>query len=783
MIKLAKLFSALIVILTITISNSVLAAKISGITIIGNQRVENATIKEYFGLEIGDIFSESAKSKAIKSLYGSALFENISISQNQAGLVKIIVEETPFVTKVEFQGNNKIKADLLENEMQIVAGDNLRKNRLKADISKIREIYRRNGHFAARIESKIENQPNNRVKVIFDIKEGPKTTIKKIHFSGNEHYRDGELQAVILTKESKWFRFLETNDVFDPDRVEYDKYLLKKFYNSVGFADFRIISVTANLLPTRDGFTINISLDEGEKYQFGEMKLINKLADIDTQYISKFAKFRKGQTYNADLIERISKKISNHLASAGYPQVEVRHELEQDRTNKIVNVTMIIDQAERVFVDHINIEGNLKTEGHIIRREMKIAEGDVFNRSKINDSERRIRNLDFFEKVSLSIEPTKKKGEYSVNKYDVNIAVEEKSTASIALQGSYDTSSGPFGEISFLEKNFVGTGKLLNVSAKFGKKNLLLNFGVTNPRFMDRDLAVGFDLFHKRNGKNSGLGGGEQNFIMNSTGVNFTAGYNLADNLAHTVEYSFKNSNLQASAETTKSLLIKENEGKFTTSAFIRENEGKIITSAFSHRLIYDQTDSVILSKNGYSIILNQELAGFGGNNKYFKNEGKLIVYRSLWDNEYTAKFILSAGRIDGIFGEKVKISDRFNLGDHSLRGFAGGGIGPRDKKTKESLGGQKYYSFSAELNLPLGLPEEYNVRGALFMDMGTLWDMDSEISKAGFYNEKSLRASVGFGVIWKTKIAPIRLDWGFPILKEKFDETQTLHIKFSTQV
>ncbi|NDA91131.1 MAG: outer membrane protein assembly factor BamA, partial [Alphaproteobacteria bacterium] len=464
-----------------------------------------------------------------------------------------------------------------------------------------------------------------------------------------------------------------------------------------------------------------------------------KLKNVETAEVEKFISQKKGETFNLDAMESIAEKITSYLGSRGYPQVEVYPDIKPNREARIVDVVIVVDQADKIFINKINIEGNLKTEDHVIRRQLKIAEGDIFNRSKIEKGEQNIRNLDYFDKLMLKIAPTDRR-----DRYDINIDVEEKSTSSIGLDLGYNTAGGPFGRISFLERNLLGTGKYLNAGIQVGKKSISYYGGVTNPHFLDKDLSLGVNFFRTQDGRGSGFGNGEQNYSKTSTGGKTSIGYDITDDLSHEVEYLLKQDKLSGPSD--------------SASVFIKEQMGKFTTSAIGHSLTYDRTDSRILPKNGYLIVGSQEFAGVGGNTKYLKHELDGKYFKSFVENKYTLKLSAAAGHIKGVSGKKVRISDRFNLGDASLRGFAPGGIGPRDKKTDEGFGGQKYYTVSSELNFPLGLPQEFNVTGAVFADAGSLWDADSKSSTPeGFYNDKALRASVGFGFIWITKIAPIK--------------------------
>ncbi len=759
-----KAFKILFCLIIVSLSYSTMADRIQRINIQGNQRVEKSTIAEYLGMKVGDQHSGIMQSKAVKDLYATSLFETIDIKFNGASL-NIKVKETPFVSKIVFNGNRKVKTNLLAREIYTSPGESLRTAKLRTDVEKIKEIYKRSGRFSVKVKSKVVKQANNRAKVVFNIDEGPKTGIKQIYFAGNNNYKDSELRSLIMTKESKWFRFLETNDTYDPDRINFDKQLLGQFYSSVGFADFRVISVTADLLPTKEGFILTYSIEEGQKYKFGKISLNNKLASISNKEIISFLPKKEGETFNLGAMNRAAEKITDHLAAKGYPQVNVYPDVTPNRKLGTVDVSLVVDEAAKIFINNINIEGNLKTEDNVIRRQLKISEGDVYNRAKIERGERNIRNLDYFGKFSLQMAPTDKK-----DRYDVNIDVEEKSTSSIGFDLGYNTSGGPFGRISFLEKNLIGTGKHLSAGVQIGRKSLYYYGGITDPHFMDKDLSLGVNAFRSENGKGSGFSGGEQKYSLKSTGVRTSLGYDITDDLSHDIEYGLKRDELKAP--------------KAGSSIFIQEQLGKYTTSSINHTLTYDRTDSRVLPKNGYLLSGTQEFAGLGGNTKYLKHEANASIFKSFVENKYTLKFSGAVGHIKGMRGKKIRISDRFNVGDQTLRGFASGGIGPRDRETDEGLGGQKYYTLSTEFNFPVGLPEEFNVTGAAFIDAGALWDADSKATTAkGFHNDKSIRASYGFGILWVTRIAPIRIDWAMPIKKKKYDETQTFHIRFSTHI
>ncbi|MGI4752161.1 MAG: outer membrane protein assembly factor BamA [Janthinobacterium lividum] len=758
-------------ILTLTIfyyNISLADSVIRKITIEGNHRIERSTIESYLKLKPDESYNSLKEDEAIKRLYATSLFRNIKMDMSSDGNLIVSVTETPFISSVVFRGNSKIKANMLSKEIYTMAGESLSQAKIELDVKKISEIYKRSGRFATIVTPKIEDLENNRVKVIFDIAEGPKTGIKYIYFSGNENYSDSELKSIVLTKESRWFRFLDSNDTYEPDRIEYDKELLKEFYQSVGFADFRVISVSAELNNTKEYFVLTYSLEEGEKYNFGNVTIENKLTNIDITPVNKIVNIKQGSVFNMKTVENIADKIGEYFTAVGYPAVNVYPDIVKNPDHTI-NIKFIIEKADKVYINKINIINNLKTEDHVIRREFKSEEDDILNRSYIEKGERNLRNLDYFEKIGITFAQAKTK-----DKYDLNVEVDEKSTSSVGFDLGYNTTGGVFGRFSFLERNLVGTGKILNAGVQVSKNTTSYYGGITDPHFLDRDLSLGVSGFINKSGRGqSVLSNTDQNYRQHSVGGKTSLGYEIKEDLSHEIDYLIKRDTLSAPSP--------------SSSIFLQEQMGKFITSAIGHTIAYDQRDSKIIAKNGYLVSVSQEYAGIGGDNKYLKHEVDGKYYKSFIQNKLTLKLSASGGDIAALGGRVIRISDRFNLGDYSLRGFASGGVGPREKVTNEGLGGKRYYTFSTELNFPTPVPEEFNLTGAVFMDLGSLWGVGLNKAKYqspnGIYNDKSLRASVGFGFIWVTRFAPIRMDWGFAVKKKKYDDTQHFHLRFSTHL
>ncbi len=752
----------------LVVSMPTYADKVEKIIIEGNKRVESATIENYLKIKPGDEATTLSQEDSIHSLYSTSLFDDVKISY-ASGVLKVTVQETPLIIKVVIKGNSKIGTKNINKEILTKSGRSLKNKEIEHDIAKITEMYKKSGRFAVTVTSQVEKLKNNRAKVIFSISEGPKTSVRKIRFVGNEHYSTDHLRSIILTKEKAWYKFLSSDDTYDPDRMEYDLVLLSQFYQSMGYADFKILSSNAELSTTKDYFILTYAFDEGKKYNFGTVEVQNNIPDIKTAYIKRLINIRKGRVFSSKAIEQTEDKIADWLGNKGYPQVNVYHILEKDSKGHIANIRFIVDPAEKVYIGKIDIHGNLKTKDKVIRREFRIAEGDVFNRSYIEKADRNLRNLNYFEKVKIKTNPTNEP-----TRYDLDVEVQEKSTTSIGLEGGYNTSSGPFGRISFDDRNLLGTGKYFNTALQVAKRNTAYSIGITDPYFMDKDISLGTSLFytHVGSGHVNQFFGESNAYTLNTKGARTSLGYDLADDLQHSIFYTIKRDDLSVS-ETQESIMIKEQIGRYTTSAV-----GQTLT--------LNMADNLYAPKSGYILSGTQEYAGVGGDNIYLKHEASLATYTSWAENKVTLKLSGETGNIHGLKKRTVRITDRFNLGDQTLRGFAARGIGPREKRTGEALGGKKYYSATAELQFPIGAPEEFSLSGALFTDVGGVWGVDIPKKSQDLYSRKNIydnnapRITYGFGIVWNTRMAPIRLYYAFRLRKQKYDEVQPWTVSMS---
>ncbi|MDX1917478.1 MAG: outer membrane protein assembly factor BamA [Rickettsiaceae bacterium] len=749
------------ILITLFISTISFAEIVKEIKVSGNSRIEKSSIINYLHFKVGQEYTEEKESGSIKDLYDTHIFDKISINFTR-GIAEVDVKETPLVVKVSSKGNSRIKSSTIAKEILTTKGSSLSKANIKLDIDRIKDLYRKSGRYSVSVNAQIEELSNNRVAVVFAIKEGPKTGIRYINFVGNKNYSDSELRYIIASKQSAWFRFMDSSDTYDPERFEYDKYLLKRFYNSLGFADFRVISTLPEISQAKDYFVLTYTIEEGKKYNIGDISLESQIQEIDTSQLQKLVTIKSGSLYNANLLESISEKINEKLADLGYQGATTDTNEDKNFQKGIVNIKFVILKASKVRINKINIDGNLKTRDNVIRRQMKLQEGDLFNRSAVNKSQQNLRDLDYFENIDVDIAPAEEKN----NTVDLNVSVEEKSTASVHLEFGMDSVQGPLGRVNFTETNLLGTGKHFTIDVEKTEKKLSESIGIADPYFMDRDLLAGINLYHSQSGRSK-----QSQYDIKNDAISVRLGYEIADSLRHDIMHVVKVDKLTGPTA-------------FNRSIYIHEQYGKIVTSALANTLTYDRRDSALVPKNGFVISGTETVAGIGGDAKYLKHEANAKYFYSFWNNSYTFRISADVGTIHGYQGSKVAINERFNLGDYLLRGFEMSGIGPRDKRTLEALGGQNMYKITAELQFPLGLPKEYGISGAIFYDVGALWGFDVKTStlysKADVYDNTDPRMSYGVGLIWMTRFAPIRIDYAVPFRKKNYDITQHWHFRMS---
>ncbi|MBA8667141.1 outer membrane protein assembly factor BamA [Holosporaceae bacterium 'Namur'] len=735
-----------------------LAESIKQIKVTGNQRISPETVEAYLENRVGDQYNQKKVDSSIKSLFSTGFFSNIKIYQQQSTLV-VEVEENPLINKVAFEGNKRLKDKDLLKELSMVERSSFSNAKLQQDVKKILSLYQKRGRYTASVEPKLIKLDQNRANIIYEINEGSVAKIKKINFVGNHVFTDQKLSSAILSKESRWYQFFSSSDVYDGDKLNIDQEFLKRFYLSEGFADFEVRSATAELTPNKDSFILSFVVHEGPAYNVRNIKIESKIPNIDIDKLYSLLEFKSGDLYSINQVENSIEKITDHLGDMGYAFVDVEDSIEKDPENKALDITFIINETYKIYVNRINIKNNTRTLDHVIRREFKLAEGDPYNTTKVFRSKQRIKNLGFFNSVEFKNSKTDEP-----DKVDIDVEVQETSTGSLNFAAGYNTSSGPLGSIALTESNFLGKGQEVGIELTRAKKAADVSFSFTEPQFLDYPLSVGFDIFS--NSKNRAH---ESSYDSKSVGFVLRAGYELTEHLYHGVRYSAKReriSNIPSDA-----------------SIYIKEQEGKNTVSSIGHSLTYDKLDDRIDPTKGYLLKFNQDLAGLGGQTYYIDHKLVGAAYYPVYKRDVILSFVAKAGNITGLKGKPVRINDRTFLGSDDIRGFDSAGIGPRTKEKKEALGGKTFYTGSLELTFPVGLSSELGVRGVAFTDFGALFDPgQKQKDKEGFYNDHSLRASAGVGIKWNSALGNIRIDYGIPFKKKSYDEKKSFRISFGTR-
>ena len=734
-------------------ANAQEAGIIREIVVEGVQRIEPETVRTYLLVREGDPFDPARIDRSLKSLFATGLFSDVAMTRQNNSLI-VTVAENPIINRVAFEGNQRIDNETLEAETTLRPRVIYTRSKVQGDVRRILTLYRRTGRFAATVEPQIIQLPDNRVDLVFVIDEGAATRVESIRFIGNTVYSDSRLREVIRTRESAWWRFFTTEDTYDPDRLALDQELLRRFYLSRGYADFRVVSAVAELTPDRQDFFITFTVEEGDRYQFGEIGIETTLVDLDPERLRGQIEFSAGDWYDADALEDTIEALTDAVGELGYAFVDVRPRIARDRETKTINVTFEINEGPRVFVERIDITGNVRTLDRVIRREFRLVEGDPFNAPKLRRSRQRIRNLDFFQNVEVEQVPGS-----APDRAVVNVSVEEKSTGSISIGAGFSTTSGVIGDITLSERNLLGRGQDVRARVLIAQRDSQINLSFTEPYFLGREIAAGFDIFRVSVDRQD-----ESSFDESSYGGALRFGYPITEHLTQSWRYSLR--------ETTIKDVPQD------ASIFVREAEGSSLVSEVFHSLTYDRRDSTINPTEGYFTTWTIGVAGLGGDVNYARNQLQAGYFYPITE-QWILSFRGAGGYVVGL-GEDVRLFERFFIGGDDLRGFATAGVGPRDLATDDSLGGEWYYTGSAELAFPLGLPEELPIRGRLFTDFGSAGGITP--SGPTVADTASIRVSVGAGLTWTSPFGPIGIDIGYPVVKEDFDEEELIRVNFGAR-
>ena len=727
--------------------------RIAAIAVEGAARVEAETVRSYLLVREGDSFDPLRIDRSLKSLFSTGLFADVSLRREGSTLV-VVVSENPVINRIAFEGNNRLKDEELAAEISLKPRVIYTRSKVQNDVNRIQTLYQKSGRFAVSVEPKIIQLPQNRVDLVYEVDEGAQTEVQNIRFVGNRIFDDADLQEVVRTRETRWYRFLSQDDTYDPDRITFDRELLRRFYLKNGYADFKVLSAIAELTPDRNQFFITFTVEEGRRYKFGDINLKAELRDLKAEDVADKLQIDSGDWYDATAVDDTVAALTEAAGNLGYAFVNVRPNVERNIDTGDIGITFEIEEGPRVFIERINVTGNVRTLDEVVRREFRVVEGDAFNAAKLRQSLTRIENLDFFQSVDM-----KQVAGSAPDKAVVNVEVQEKSTGSLSIGAGYSTSSGALAEFGIRERNLLGRGQDLSLNLRVSERQSQIDLSFTEPHFMNRDVSAGFDLFSTETDNQTSS---SYNTKTNGFGLRF--GYPITSHLTQGWRYTLKASQISGVPD--------------DASIYIKNQAGDKTLSEVGHSLAYDRRNSKVTPSEGYVVRLSNDLAGLGGDTSYLRNQVVGAHYYKIYDGWVTTTRG-SAGMIAGI-GEDVGLLDRFFVGGDNLRGFAIGGVGPRDSSTGDSLGGELMYTGGVELSVPLGLPKELGISGKMFTDFGSLMTVNP--SGTNVVDNGSLRSSAGVGITWVSPVGPISLDFAQPMTKESYDKTETMRVNFGTK-
>lgn len=743
---------------------------ITNIEIVGNERIETSTIESYLLLDIGDQYTDILSDRSLKRLYDTGLFSDVDIGR-RAGVMVVQVSENPIINRIIFEGNKyKDDQDIYE-EIQLRPRIVFSRAKVRADVQRILEVYRRGGRFAAAIEPKVIQLEQNRVNLVFEVSEGAKSVIGKINFMGNRVFNNDILRSKMVSKESRWWKFMSSEDTYDPDRLNYDKQLLRDFYREQGYADFRITSAVAELSPDKKNFFINVSVEEGELYSFGSIAVESKIEELTPEILKPFVFTKEGALYDSTAIDSSVEVLTEFAGLRGYAFVDIRPNVRRNRNERTVDIRYVVNEAPRVYVEEIKIIDNVRTHDKVIRRELRIVEGDAYNSSQLIRSENRVRGLQFFKEVTIEqIEGT------TADKTILEITVEEQPTGELSVGAGFSSFEGIMVNFNIAERNLLGKGQQARLGTTFSKRRKELEIGFTEPYFLNRQVAAGADAYLRDTNFI------ESGFRQKSLGASLRTAFPVTEFIVMSLTYGIRQDDVLTSF--------------FSSSPYLADSSGNFLTSSVSYGLSYDSRDNRQKPNSGKLITITQEFAGLGGNVNFLKSMGRYQYFYPIY-KRWIFNVNAEGGHTQAL-GGKIRINDRFFLGSPRMRGFKESGVGPREYTDRYtnlfdglSLGGNTYYKGSLELFIPLGGgARDLGIEASAYVDVGAVFNLDAEdtlLSEDGVLyrvlgNSVTPRVSVGIGFSWASPFGPFRIDLAKALKKLPSDETEFFQFNVGTR-
>ena len=816
------------------VPSAVRAQTISSIEVVGNRRVEIDTIRSYFKPGPGGTLSGPAIDDGLKSLIETGLFSDVRISRAGPRIIVTVVEN-PVINRVAFEGNKKVKDEQLSAEIQSKPRGTLSRPMVQSDAQRIAEIYRRSGRYDVRVNPEIIEQPNNRVDLVFTITEGVKTGVRQIQFVGNSFYSSYRLKDIIKTHESNFLSFLGGNDVYDSDRVEADRDLIRRFYLKHGFADVQVVAALTEYDPDRKGFLVTFKIEEGAQYRVGSVQFASSIANFDGNALRAYSRVGIGALYNVEAVEKSVEEMQIEASRRGYAFAVVRPRGDRNFDAHTVSVVFSIEEGPRTYIERINIRGNTRTRDYVIRREFDLSEGDAYNRALVDRAERRLKNLDYFKTVKINTEPGS-----SSDRVILVVDLEEKSTGDFSVSGGYSTTDGALAEVSISERNFLGRGLFAKAAVTYGQYARGYSLSFVEPYLLNYRVALGLDIYQREQLANSYI-----SYTTKTLGFSPRLGFQLREDLALQLRYSLYQTEISLPYYLANCNNNPNNPllAFFPSPAWVAANPGSVVggvatsggqtatdpsglglwcysdgeaslpvrkelqsgstlTSALGYSLNYNTLDNNKNPTDGLIVNFAQDFAGVGGDVSFIKSTIDAKYYTPLV-SDVVSIIHLQGGMLNQMGNNELRMLDHFQMGPNLVRGFAPNGIGPRDINpfgTQDALGGTKYWGASFELQMPFWfLPKEVGLKGAVYADAGGLfdykgptdWFATGEVNTPGCIKPNPavlspgtclglqydpgnvIRSSVGVGLVWASPFGPLRFDYAVPITKGQYDRVQ----------
>jgi outer membrane protein insertion porin family len=812
---------------------------IRSIVVTGNQRLEADTVVSYMKLRAGETYTPERGDEALKDLFATELFADVAIRYND-GVVAVEVRENPVINRIVLEGNKRIKDDKITPEIRLAPRQIFTRSKARADVARIIELYRRQGRYAASVEPKIVQLEQNRVDVVFEITEGPKSRVRQINILGNEKFSDGELRSEMLTKQARLTRFFSSNTSYDPDRLAFDQQKLRQFYLINGYADFRVISAVAELTPDRRDFIITYVVEEGERYRFGDIEVESAVRDLKPELLQPTIPFKKGDWFNAKQVEDTITSLNESAGLFGYAFADVQVNYDRDAETKTMSPTFRVAETPRVYVERIDINGNTNTQDKVIRREFRLAEGDPFNTIRVKRSQDRIQSLGFFQD-KLEVKQEQGSGP---DRVVLGVDVEEKSTGELQLSAGFSSLERFLINLSIRQRNFMGKGQELRASVNYSTYSKSVELGFTEPYLFDRNIAVGADIYRRDYSSFNFTGGGNRNttYKQVTTGGQLRSGVPLTEFLSLALRYSLNLDEISLGDR-----FFSDPDGPdplpsqcdpLIAGRYLCDALGDRTTSSIGYSLVYSTLNNSLRPSRGERVVLSQDFAGLGGDVKYLRNRlngakywnvGKGFILSTAVEGGYIHSF-----EDGGPNDDPVRLTDRFFLGEPQIRGFDIRGVGPRVQRvprladgtlsterrgiSDDALGGRAYYLGRVELEIPLGSSgRELGLRPSIFVDAGAVFGLrDPETLNINFcepaigttgsrtviqagqtcptgftltpgFRERYLgdtpkpRVSIGAGVNWNSPFGPFRIDIAKALTKAEGDDTKLFTFNVGT--